>query len=77
MRSRYSNIPDHQEQTQRIVDQFNRDEAFWRSREPHRRSRRRRRRGLGAKAQYAIELLEFASLRPPEDCIGIPVRKRV
>jgi len=70
-----SNIPWSQQNVQRLADQFNQDEAFWRSLEPGRRLRRKLLRGLGEKRRSALDLLEFAALRPPDDCVGVWVWK--
>jgi hypothetical protein len=67
----YYNLPPGQRPTQRLVDQFNADEALWRKLEPRRRARRKLlRRLVSRKTLKQLDLLEFAHERPPLDCIG-------
>lgn len=66
----YPNLPRNQHDIQRLVDQFNADEAHWRSLEPRRRLRRRILRRLKKKEHRALDLLEFPRLRPADDCIA-------
>jgi hypothetical protein len=67
----YPNLPQPQQSCQRLIDQFNQDEAFWRSLERRRRARRKILRGLKKEQHHALDLLEFASLRPADDCVGV------
>ena len=67
----YNNLPPEQRASQRLVDQFNADERLWKKLEPRRRARRKLlRRLLSRKALKTLDLEEFASARPPQDCIG-------
>jgi hypothetical protein len=70
----YNNLPPHQHQIQRLVDQFNADERLWRSLAEKRGERRLRRPRLSAKRHALLDLLEFAATRPPQDCIGVMVQ---
>jgi hypothetical protein len=67
---RYPNLPRNQRDIQPLVDQFNADEAHWRGLEPRRRLRRKILRRLKKKEHRALDLLEFAKLRPAGDCVG-------
>jgi hypothetical protein len=64
------NLPPEQRATQRLVDQFNADERLWKELEPNRRARRKARPRPSRKKLKALDLLEFARARPPQDCIG-------
>lgn len=66
----YPNLPGSQRDSQRLVDQFNADEAHWRSLEPRRRLRRKILRRLKKEEHRALDLLEFSKLRPADDCIA-------
>ena len=66
----YYNLPPEQRATQRLVDQFNADERLWKTLDPARRARRKTRPRLSRKQSKALDLLEFAKARPPQDCIG-------
>ncbi len=66
----YYNLPPEQRATQRLVDQFNADERLWIKLEPRRRVRRKLRPSLSRKKLKELDLLEFATTRPPLDCIG-------
>jgi hypothetical protein len=72
---RYPNLPRNQRDIQPLVDQFNADEAHWRGLEPRRRLRRKILRRLKKKEHRALDLLEFAKLRPAGDCVGRRVPK--
>jgi hypothetical protein len=65
----YYNLPLHQRYLQQLVDQFNSDEAVWRSLEKYRRLRRKLLRRT-KKQHKALDFLEFAAARQPDDCIG-------
>jgi hypothetical protein len=67
----YYNLPLYQRNLQRLVDQFNSDEAVWRSLEKYRRLRRKVLR-LTKKQHEALDRLGFEAARPPDDCIGRP-----
>jgi len=57
--------------TPRLVDQFNADERLWRKLAPRRRARRKLlRRVLSRRRLKEIDLREFATERPPQECIG-------
>jgi hypothetical protein len=66
----YSNLPLEQRRAQQLIDQFNSDEQLWRSLERNRRLRRRCLRQVSAKQRKQLDLLEVASKRPLQDCIG-------
>ena len=72
--NRYDRLPPEQRRTQRLVDQFNTDEQLWESLEPRRRVRRKARPRLSRRNQLALDLLEFARIRPAQDCIADEVR---
>lgn len=58
-----------QQDTHPRVDAFNADEAHWRRLEPGRRLRRKILR-LTRKQCEALDRLEFAVTRPPDECIA-------
>jgi hypothetical protein len=66
----YYNLPPEQRATQRLVEQFNADERFWKKLEPKRRARRKLRPRLSRRKLKRLDLKEFAKARPPQDCIG-------
>jgi len=66
----HHNLPPEQRRVQRIVDRFNADEQIWRRLEPRRRLRRAIRKHLTETQLRKLDLREFASSRPPEDCVG-------
>jgi hypothetical protein len=67
----YYNLPPEQRRTQRLVDQFNKDEQLWKKLELPRRFRRKfLRRILSCEMLKKRDLREFAAERPPQDCIG-------
>ena len=67
--TRYPNLPQNQQNVQRLIDQFNQDEAFWQSLEVRRHARRKILPRLKEQHQ-ALDLLEFTALRPADDCVG-------
>ena len=69
----HPNLPDRQQSLQRLIDQFNTDEAFWQRLEERRQLRRKALRRLTKKQRHALDLLEFTRLRPLDDCIGFEV----
>lgn len=69
----YSNLPPEQHRVQRLVDQWNADEALWRKLELRRRLRRATRRKLSETQHRELDLREFARAKPPVDCIGEPI----
>jgi hypothetical protein len=69
----FHNLPPHQRASQRMVDQWNADEALWRRLAPRRRLRRKKLRGLTRRQLRDLDSREHARQRPPDDCIGIPV----
>jgi hypothetical protein len=66
----YPNLTPSQQAAQRLVDTFNADEAHWRSLERRRRSRRKLLKNLTKKQYETLDLREFVTTRPPDDCIG-------
>ena len=66
----YSNLPPEQRPAQRLVDQFNADEALWRKLEPRRRARRKLRPRRSRTKRKEQDLAEFSRARPTQDCIG-------
>jgi len=68
MNSNYNLCP-KQRRVQQLVTQFNADEQLWRSLEG-KRHRRRKLQLMFAKLRRQLDLLEFASARLPQDCVG-------
>lgn len=67
----YYNLPPEQRLSQRVVDQFNANERLWKKLAPRRRARRKLlRRFLSREMLKELDLLQFASERPPPDCVG-------
>jgi len=66
----YNNLPPQQRRIQWLVSRFNGDEQLWQSLEPRRRARRQAWPILSSRHHKALDLLEFAQARPPQDCIG-------
>ena len=66
----YYHLPPEQRRVQRLIAQFNADERLWRSLEATRRRRRKVYPHLSAKLRRQLDLLEFASSRPLQDCVG-------
>jgi len=64
------NISPKQRRIQQLVAQFNADEELWLSLESKRRRRRKLHPRITAKLKKQLDLLEFASARPPQDCVG-------
>jgi len=62
------NLPPCQRGAQRLIEQFNNDEALW-SFLGQRRQRRRKLR-LTKEQRRALDLLDFELHRPPDDCIA-------
>jgi hypothetical protein len=69
MNSNYNLCP-KQRHVQQLVTQFNADEQLWRSLEGKRRRRRKLQPRMSAKLRRQLDLLEFASARLPQDCVG-------
>jgi hypothetical protein len=69
MNSNYNLCP-KQRHVQQLVTQFNADEQLWQSLEGKRRRRRKLQSRLSAKLRRQLDLLEFASARLPQDCVG-------
>ena len=65
----YNNLPRSQHTVQHFIDLFNSDERVWRALEKRRRRRQRLLR-LTKKQHRALDRLEFAATRPPDDCIA-------
>ena len=70
----YYNLPPEQRLTQSLVDQFNADERLWKKLDPLRRARRKLRPGLSKKKLKKLDLAVFAKTRPPQDCVGQPMK---
>jgi hypothetical protein len=66
----HNNMPPQQHRVQQLVDQFNAEERLWRSLAEKRGERRLSRPRLSAKRHRLLDLLEFATARPPQDCVG-------
>jgi len=66
----YQNLPLWQQDTQRRVDAFNADEAHWWSLEKRRRLRRKLLKTLTKKQHRTLDLREFATTGPLDDCVG-------
>jgi len=64
------NISPKQRRIQQLVAQFNADEELWLTLESKRRRRRKLHPRKSAKLRRQLDLLEFASARPPQDCVG-------
>ena len=69
----YDNLPPEQRAVQRLVDQWNADEALWRKLKPRRRLRRALRKDLSEEDLRELDLREFANAKLPVDCIGEPL----
>jgi len=69
---KYCNLFQRQRYTQCLVDAFNTDEALWYELEAQRKLRRKEC-SLTEEEYKALDLLEFETLRPPDDCIGKPI----
>ncbi|HEV8722874.1 MAG TPA: hypothetical protein VGW77_19840 [Candidatus Binatia bacterium] len=66
----YYNLPPEQRRVQQNVALFNADEQLWESLEGKRRFRRRLFPRVSAKGQKQLDLLDFATARPLQDCVG-------
>jgi len=66
----YYNLPLEQRVTQRLVDAFNADEKLWKKLAPQRHLRRKFFRGVSLEKLKEMDLLEFATAKAPQDCIG-------
>jgi hypothetical protein len=64
------NIPPKQRRIQQLVAQLNADEELWLGLESKRRRRRTLHPRMSVKLRRQLDLLEFGSARPPQDCIG-------
>ena len=71
----YINLSSEQRRVQKIVDQFNADEHIWSSLESKRRQRGKLHPRMPAKVRTQLDLLEFATARPPQDGVGFPQGK--
>jgi hypothetical protein len=69
----HHNLPPHQRALQGLVDQWNADETLWRRLAPQRRLRRKLLCGSTMKQLRDLDQREHARLRPPDDCVGIPI----
>ena len=68
--SPYRNLPAGQRRVQRLVILDNANEQLWQRLEGRRRRRRRIFFQLSPKLQKQLDLLDFASTRAPQDCVG-------
>jgi hypothetical protein len=66
----YYHLPHEQRRVQQLVAQFSADEQLWRSLEAKRRRRRNVHPRMSAKLRCQLDLVEFASSRPLQDCVG-------
>ncbi|MBN2564051.1 MAG: hypothetical protein JXQ75_24315 [Phycisphaerae bacterium] len=66
----HPNLPDRQQVTQSLADQFNADERVWADLEPLRRLRRLLRPGVSCRKRKQEDLADFAHARPPKDCVA-------
>jgi len=64
------NIPPKQRRVRQLVAQFNADEELWFSLESKRRRRRKLHPRMSAKLRRQLDLLEFDSAQPPQNCVG-------
>jgi hypothetical protein len=64
------NISPKQRRILQLVAQFNADEELWLRLESKCRRRRKLHPRITAKLKKQLDLLEFASARPPQDCVG-------
>jgi hypothetical protein len=69
---KYYNLFQQQWYTQNLVDAFNADEVLWYELEAQRKLLRRLC-SLTEEEYKTLDLLEFEAMRPPDDCIGIPI----
>lgn len=67
---RYPNLPPDQQFLQRVLDEFNAEEALWRSLEPNRKYRRRKQRRLSVRTHEALDMIEIAAARRARDCLA-------
>jgi len=64
------NLPENQQFTQRLADEFNADERVWTSLGPLRQLRRLLHPQMSRRKQKNLDLADFARAQPPKDCIG-------
>ena len=69
--NQYYNLHTEQRRIQQLVTLFNADEQLWQNLEGKRRLRRRLCPRLSKKRRKLLDLLDFASARPPQDCVGV------
>ena len=67
----YYSFPQEHRRVHQIVALFNADEQLWKSLESNRRLRRRLFPRVSAKRQKQLDLLDFATARPLQDCVGL------
>ena len=68
----YYNLPPEQRFIQKLLDHYNADADLWRKLAPRRYLRRRLLgRIVSKKKLQELDLAEFSSTRPPQDCIGV------
>jgi len=68
--SPYYNLPLEQRRLRHLVAQFNCDEQLWLSLGSERCRRRKLYPWMSARLQKQLDLLEFVSSQPPQDCVG-------
>jgi hypothetical protein len=71
----YKNVPPEQREVQRLIDQWNADEALWRRLARRRRARRHVLSELSEAELRELDLREHAAQRPPDSCIGRPLSR--
>lgn len=67
----FYSLPPEQRRVQQVVARFNADEQLWESLEGKRRLRRRLLPRVPAKRRKQLDQLDFATARPPQDCVGL------
>jgi hypothetical protein len=67
----YYNVSREQRHVWQIVARFNAEEQLWECLEGKCRLRRRLFPRVSAKRQKQLNLLDFATARPPQDCVGL------
>ena len=68
--TQFRNLPPEQREAQKLIHEWNADEALWRRLAGRRRARRRVLSGLSEAELQELHLREHARHRPPPDCIG-------
>jgi hypothetical protein len=65
------NLPENQQFTQRLADQFNADERLWMSLEPMRLLCRALHPRMNRWNPEKLELVDFVRAQPPKDCLAL------